>query len=446
MHFGKAGWPLLLSGILATGGFYIPWAACPAWVKKDQVTTGSLANAPTGWYIYSRSDMNGLFKSTLKSFSQQQIPNTQNDKPICVEMTYDGQWIVYLNTNDVTIYVIKNDGTQKTEVPVTGVDNNYPRSTGFYVNSSNQLEIIYLATSLVVRSVAVNLTSGTPQFGATRDLADLSNGENGLIFEVETWNTTIHACRNHLIAQGLDTYGPKPQRYYPLFITIPNNGAGTATASDIWMFNDLPDTSIYGCGMTLTADGSKLLYNPGSQGDPACIPNRESHLDHKGFVIVPFYETSAPQMGRDELIMSHGISANFCPVDYRFGIHTDVDFTEWMLTRNSRFVVGLLQGDMVDEPGAWLVDWQSNTWTQLTSGWVPVRDVAAFVQDSVSGVAWRMRPDRGNAELRPAGEVYTMQGRKVTSSAAGRDRNDHSLLSGIYIRRQNNNSRYFIIQ
>jgi hypothetical protein len=212
------------------------------------------------------------------------------------------------------------------------------------------------------------------------------------------------------------------------------------------MFNDLPDTSIYGCGMTFTTDGSRLLYNPGSQGDPACIPNRESHLDHKGFVIVPFYETSAPQMGRDELIMSHGISANFCPTDYRYGIHTDVDFTEWMLTRNSRFVIGLLQGDMVDEPGAWLVDWQTNTWTQLTSGWVPVRDVAAFVQDSLSGVAgWPMRTDQVNMRSRAAGEVYTMQGRKVAQSAAGRERSDRGLLSGVYIRRQNNSSHYFII-
>jgi hypothetical protein len=98
MHFGKTGWTLLLAGILATGGFCIPWAACPTWVKKDQVTTGTLTNAPAGWYVYSRTDMNGLFKSTLKSFSQQQIPNTQNDKPICVEITYDGQWIVLEST------------------------------------------------------------------------------------------------------------------------------------------------------------------------------------------------------------------------------------------------------------------------------------------------------------------------------------------------------------
>ena len=424
---------LSLLGIVGFVGFANTRAACPTWVKKDQVTTGSLAQAPQGWYFYGRSDMNGLCKSPITAFNQQVVPNTQSDRPVMIEVSPDGQWIVYLTSTNAAIYIIKRDGTQKKQVPVSGTDWSYPRGAGFYCNGPNGLEVFYVASPRKVRSIAVDVSSGVAQFGAARDVVDLSNGADGLRMDNGGWVGATQINGAHFVSQGMDNVGPtqlRPRRYL-LFITIPNGGKDVATASNIWQFNDLPDTSIYGCGTAFSPDGSKLLFNPGSQGDPACIPCRESGLDHKGFVIVPFYETGTPTMSRHAIINDHGISANFCPTSYRWGLHDDVDFTGWKYTNVERYVTGYLGGYKVTTPGAWLVDWQTNTWTPLTSGAVPVIEIAGNIQ--ITAVRQPMPKSQFSGSRSCNVAVFNLRGESVSPALHDRNSRRISYSPRIYI-------------
>ena len=434
---------LFWSCLLLTALILEPRAACPLWVKKDQVITGSRANAPAGWYAYARSNTSGLCKSSMSAFNQQIVPNTQSDQPVAIDISYDGQWIVYLTSTNTSIYMIKPDGTQKKQVPVSGTSWGYPRGTGFYQNGPNGLEVFYLASPQKVRSIPVNVSTGIPQFGTPRDLVDLSNGANGLAMDNGGWVGSTHMNAGHFISQGMDNIGPKPPRRFILFITLANGGRNTATASNIWQFNDLPDTSIFGCGATISPDGSMVLYNPGSQGNPSCIPNRESGLDHKGFVVVPFYEASMPTMSRNEFIDDHGISANFCPTSYRWGLHNEVDFTGWKFTGNARYVIGLLGGELETTPGAWLVDWQTNTWTELTSGAVPVVEVAGFVPPDV-GVKRPYIASRLSGVKPAPVEVYNLRGQSLNRTTSGVRHWQGGHSPRVLVGKNSGNWRYFV--
>ncbi|MBD3343687.1 MAG: hypothetical protein GF401_01340 [Chitinivibrionales bacterium] len=389
---------------------------CPSFTKKDIAVLGNRSDVPEGWFIYAPGNTHGIYKSPLSQYDPARIDNTGNDAVKCLDISPDGEWIVYLRSasNGGFIYIMKPDGSQRTTVPVRGVGNGFPRGTGFYHNSPKGTEILYSASWQVLRAVEVDLSSSPPQFGDHRTVIDFSDDQGSPQFHTYGWQETIRVNGSHFFSQ-LVTSG---EVYKLVFVTIPNNGQGIATMDNAWRFTDMPDTSIYGCGIALSFEGDRALWNPGSQGDRNCVPNRESGMDHKGFVVAPFMEKDDPQVGIHEIIDEHAISVNWAPPQYRYGSPSQVDFTGWSFTNNGRYVSGILWGEQTNDRGVWLVDWGSNTWTHLTGNMNVECAAVHFGQSQPYSVK---NPLRFNP-LRTAGEynrttLYTISGRRIRKSS-----------------------------
>ncbi|MBD3390461.1 MAG: hypothetical protein GF410_00450 [Chitinivibrionales bacterium] len=225
--------------------------ACADFVKKDQVSIGSQADVPAGWFVYSLFEESGIYRSPTTAFDRQLIPNTDDGVPTCIDITEDGEWLVYLNTNILKAYLIRPDGSGKIEVPTPGCGGDFPRACGVYRNSPHGSEIFYVSTYGEIRATQVDLSGGTPQFGSSRTVARISNGgtSDRPLFKTYGWLTELAVNGSHIFSQRVDVTGGFNMNI--MFLTIPDNGNGTASYNDRWDFTHMPSTSIYGCGMTI---------------------------------------------------------------------------------------------------------------------------------------------------------------------------------------------------
>jgi hypothetical protein len=155
------------------------------------------------------------------------------------------------------------------------------------------------------------------------------------------------------------------------YYTIPNGGLGTAgDANQFTWKNDSPPQNYYGCSITMSHDGSMVAFNPGWEGNGACVPNKyttPAPMDHKGFCITPFRRVGvSPAMTWNENVDVYGTSINWAPNEYRFGQYWEVDFIQWYFANNSDYLIGILRGDLAPVKGLWVVEWKTNRWTLVT--------------------------------------------------------------------------------
>jgi hypothetical protein len=352
----------LAAGLLLGAAALPALAQCPAYMHKDSLL-GQPASLPDGFFVYGLNNAQGLYKSPVRTFTPTLIPNTQNDSARCIDISDDGNWIVYRSKPTIAAYVIKPDGTKKTAVPMTGVASGMPKYVGFYRNSPYVAEVFCYIAKGRVDAIKVDFSSGTPVFGAQRTIMQIS----GSIAESESdvVNMQMAVVGDELMYQG-GTGG-----YRMAYYTIPNGGKGTAgDANQFYWKNDSPPQNYYGCSVTISHDGSMVAYNPGWEGNGACVPNKFSTpapMDHKGFCITPFRRTGiSPAMTWNENFDVYGTSINWAPNEFRFGQYFEVDFFGWYFSNNSDYIIGVLRGDISPVKGLWVIEWKTNRWTLVT--------------------------------------------------------------------------------
>jgi len=348
---------------LATGvpsGSLVSGQTCPSYTHKDSLL-GQPSSLPDGFFVYGLANKTGLYKSPVRAFNPTIIPNTQNDSARSIEISDDGQWIIYRAPPTAATYLICPDGTKKTAVPISGAAAGLPKYVGFYRNSPYGTEIYSYVDKVRVDAIKVDFSSGTPVFSAQRTILQASTASKIYI----DWDYQMAVARDQLVIRA----GNSGERIH--YYTIPNGGKGTAGDANFFLWkNDVPPQAYYGCSITMSHDGSMVAYNPGWQGNGACVPNKYSTpapMDHKGFCITPFRRIGiSPAMTWNESVDVYGTSINWAPNEFRFGQHFEVDFVQWYFANNSDYLIGVLRGNLSPVKGLWVVQWKTNRWTLVT--------------------------------------------------------------------------------
>jgi hypothetical protein len=334
-------------------------ATCPSFDKKSAIV-GSQTNLPDGFIVYGLRSGNGIYRSSLRQFAQTLIPNTGSDRATYPALSADGAWLVY--AAQTSLYVIGVDGAHRTKVPTATISVSSGMVCGVYRQSPKGTEIFYKETDTRLRAVAVTWSANGPTFGADRLIGQFSN----------TILYSIGVAKNHIFTR----LGIRSQ-----FATIPDAGNGTAGDNTEWQFTGAVDQ---GCEETISFDGRICCHNPGLINQTDCIPNELGSMRHKGFVLLPFKENTAPSLDWTTFVMNNALSVNWCPVEYRIGSLNDIDFGEWNYTNDTSYIAGSLKGALATIKGVWLVHWPSNTWTMLTGAGVNVAFPAVCITGAVN--------------------------------------------------------------
>jgi hypothetical protein len=155
------------------------------------------------------------------------------------------------------------------------------------------------------------------------------------------------------------------------FVTIPDDGSGTASGDNVYKWTNENPWGWYGCGFALSYNGELALSNPLDVGDDNCVPNgyNPDAGSHKGFMITAFLRDDFPEMAFDAQIddPDYGRSSNFVPEKFRYGTPEGVDFDHWTFAPNNlEYVVGGLKGGEATVRGLFLIEWATNTWWLLS--------------------------------------------------------------------------------
>lgn len=452
---------LILSAlVIATLGQTVA-AQCPTY-NHTATITGARSEVPKGWYVFMKHGQNGIYKSDLRQFNPVMIPNTSNDEPHALDISPDGRWIAYAsfkddpNTEPVSVpYIIRVDGQFKTKMPISSIninDDEFWPYWATFLRGGAEPQLLYANFMTELRVKPVTLPAdGAPLFGDDR-----------VIFEVPGFRSFFTdggvAFWSHGTVQlaGDQAYGVwvVPVQGTAVmrsdFLTLPDGGASVANWSNMypWVGDipnpDDPDGSYYGCGQTMSHDGQYCVSNPGFVGKdlPGCLPGKYSSgpygtMDHKGFMVQRFLRADeTPIAWHDQVNAGVALSFNWCPEEFRVGDYEEVDFNDWYFGNRNDYVVGALVGRDLGKYGLnssiYLIEWKTNTWTELTdpSNGVIYDEPAVFFTDVPDGIklesgmdtgvhgsvssAWygagqMLTLDAGVAEV----SLYTVQGRLV---------------------------------
>lgn len=350
----------------------IPAAAqnCPEYTRRDG-TVGEATDLPNGWFVYKKQERNGLFKSPLKNFSEETVAGTESHRPMGIDISDDGQWIVYVNEHDGGIYVVASDGSGTRARIDAELFNSASLAftwTGFIRQSPKGTEIFYSdfnwQGSSYLCGTTVDLSGDQPVSGSSR-----------IIAKTNPWLINVYSGSFAMWKdQAFGLFKAPGGETINAFLTVPNGGEGQASSEDIYQFATPPDKDYWGCGQTISHDGELCISNSAYVGN-SCVPSKEAtnqagdKMDHKGFYITRFLRTDMPSIEIDEQIMdpTYGVSINWCPLQYQFGDYNEVDFNSYSFANNSDYVVGALKGSKAPVYGIWVINWKTNTWT-LVSG------------------------------------------------------------------------------
>jgi hypothetical protein len=391
--------PAVLAAFLFLAGSI--HAQCPSYTMKSDVKTGRVADLPDGYIVYAKDSTNGLFRTPVRQFSETLIQGTQSDRPYSLDISDDGNWVVYTHCFDSSItartrmtlirnvYVVNIQTGNRTEVPVqtfkaplqstTPRDSFliYPYQVGFLHNSPRGNEIYYYYSywgttakqgDQKIRALQVDLSGNAPVFGSARVLMDFTGTSKRSIWPY-AGIIVARVVKDHIFAPltaFTDTY-----TYTALhndYITIPDNGLGIAKPENLYTWTDETEENLFGCAQSVSYGGSLCLTNASMIGD-SCVPSSATDPDygHKGFYITPFFRKGIdPPMKLNDQALVNGVSINWCPAEYRFGDHGTVDFADWNFSNDSNYVVGMLRGKLAPVWGLWVVEWKTNTWTLIS--------------------------------------------------------------------------------
>jgi hypothetical protein len=441
---------------------------CPAYTHRDDVIAGSPGSLPQGWCLYAKSGVNGLFKTSLNSYSESIVTGTESHRPQSIEISPDGEWAVYVDMNTRgtglgvgtnPIFVVKTSGGTPVNVPADWFMDPWcaTSSTGFRRGMpGGALHIWYLsfrwanpgqwAQESYVGSIPVSFQTGSPVFGTSVKLADTRPYDVWLgsgAFSV--YNDQVFGI--FIYPNGMHMNG---------FLALPPSGV--ATSANMYAFSNPPAVDYWGCGQTMSHDGLFCASNSRYVGDSSCVPNQLSTppMDHKGFYVTKFLRQGVdPAIAIDDQIQNptYGRSINWCPTEYRRGTNEEVDFTEWNYTNDNTYIIGCVFGTRVSalslSKGIWMVHTPDNTWTQLTPSGTATeyREPAAYFTGLSAGqrsIERDVRPgvqralvSGGQVTLEPGVvgcAVYNLSGALVTTyvrrNAAGHETVSFRALTG----------------
>lgn len=414
-------------------------AQCPDYVKGRDTTEafplGNQADLPPAFALFSIFEQNGLWMTPVDEWDPTIVPGTEDDYPAQIDISDDGAWVFFIDRNNTSLVIQRLDGTGRTGSFMWGV-----RVGGFYRLSPKGSEIFYLDGSSQIKAVQVDLTGQDAEIlgTTTRTIADM--GYERQFNNSQGWDGGTSVVGNHI-------FGREDRSGYPYFgrtsfWTIPDSGNGTAGVENIHEWASDTGLAAWGCGHTMSHDGTLCLANSGligsacaDEGDgevgqcynddglvygSACLPNRRSiilhpysmgadtqRLDHKGFYITRFWEDTDPVVPIDDIVDKYGASVNWAPPQYRRGEYNDVDFTSWHFSNDPRYVVGAQKGARLQDFGfpnaLWVIEWTSNTWTRITPDTLSliVDDPAMFITDPAATKPLR----RPSSMVAPASKV-----------------------------------------
>jgi len=369
---------------------------CPVYTHKDDVIIGERESLPSGWIAYHQMGSYGVKISSLSAFDSSTVPNTEEDYPTLIDISDDGQWILYLHNwrnQDYAAYIIRKDGRGKTLLPIS-FSTKGAKTIGFVRESPKGNEIFWTSEMHEFSAIQYMVTGDTIMLGAQRKLTDFWRGQpDGTNWEAKIlgykyaiWRDQIFGLLTLPLGRQFLTVHPKIQSSG--FITIPDNGEGVATVEDIYQWTQDPRQSVFGCGHAMSWDGTLCLANSNSIGN-ACIPNTNQtpEMDHKGFYITPFRRLGDSTIDIHDHINSLGTSINWCPSQYRQGTYQEVDFNKYNFSNDNEYVVCIQRGSWTEfAKSLWVVHWPTNTWTRVndTSSTLWFEDPAMYIESSSS--------------------------------------------------------------
>jgi hypothetical protein len=268
----------------------------------------------------------------------------------------------------------------------------YGSQYGFVHSSPNGLEIFYWRdeTDNNTWALQVNLSGPTATFGTKRKvLASVDWGDD------DDYRRQTFVAANHIYGHG------------PRWITIPDNGRGTASSADGWTYSN-PGNST--CGHAMSWDGMLVSENPAPPTEMPCLPANGMHT---GPVIMPFFEKGSAQIDRLELWHTQSISVNFCPEEYY--LNRKHDFHEWNWSNNREYMScreWIADSSPWDPKGVWLLHWPTNTWTLIARP--GGHTTASYISDASSAQTHPSLPKSSIDNI--DGKVYDLRGRQLGSA------------------------------
>jgi hypothetical protein len=414
-------------------GFGLASAQCPAFVHKvatkQYVDSGAVI--PKGTVVCGLLNANGLFTAPLGQNTAALIPNSDKDG-MCnsTQITEDGQWVLY---NAGGPKIIRIDGQFKTAVPGT-TSKSEGCCTFWWHAPSGKLEVVYRAPGdATIHAIPVTFGAAEPTFGTDHIIANLTGGAAEF---------TMGVSYNHIFTRFDDAHmGPK-------MITIPNNGAGTATNADFYKPTEYP---YWGCRCTISHDGYICVYNPGFDQWCHCMLDEGCLTRYKSCVLLPFQEvTATPVSWPNTLVKTMAISINWAPANFLLlnpndtgghGLDTNSQGSQvagWCFTNDSTYLSCEAWGHKIgsDSGCIFLVHWPTNTWTRILTPIKPVSRATLLAFSSVwidtsdnNGVIWLPGIPKGHRSelIKGNSSMVDIRGRIVPNAKTARN-----LVPGIY--------------
>lgn len=372
---------------MALSAVYLPSSAqCPPFNTLDQASVGQVSELPDGYCVFTMDGRDGVYKSDIKEWDPVLIPNTGSDEAGYLEISDDGQWLVYssrIQNMSADGTIIRIDGTHKTRYSMTEDDppntDKVSRTgcvTGWLRSSpTGGQEVFYIPGPFNAWAKKIDLSSGVPVIGEKRCLFEIHDMA-GVINQ--WWGATAAAAADQLIGRIVvkackDMAGTTGQSgVLPGYITIPESGQGTAGWEDRYQYARDCD-SMGQCGATMSHDGQYCAFNI-SYDDVMCAPTRtwDPDMDHKGFIVTRFLRSSDQAVKASQIVVDGQIAHSlvWCPPEYRRGDTWAVNWDDWYFSNDNRYIIGGVTGNKLTQyglrPGLWVVDWRTAGWFEVT--------------------------------------------------------------------------------
>jgi hypothetical protein len=369
---------LLVVGVFASSLF---GAECPATVhKSESALIGAAANLPDGYFLYTKgsylfSEPDGIFKSEMRSFNPQVIPNTEGAAQF--RISTNGEWLLFTrryrdlhglykplqghdqNQQPFKLYMVKIDGSGLIEVPTK---NGGVYHMGFVRNGPFGEELFYQDNiDSTVYGVSVALSGSTVEFGATQ--RQISKG----IFYIPGADRYLAIAGDKLFSSI-----PAGTTVKAICMVIPDGGRGTATtSSDYFAYSG---GGYWMCGHNMSWDGQVCVMN--SSNGNGC---------YRRILCMPFLpKTTEPVTNFQAFAATNALASNWEPTldgTYIYGL-----FHYFAFTNNSDYIVTRRHKSAeqtIHTFGVWLHNWKTNSWTMVSDASLEAAHVDGFFREGV---------------------------------------------------------------
>jgi hypothetical protein len=356
------------AGLVIVACVTIACAACPSFVKKT-VIEKEQSFLPEGWAAFAYlHGQNGLYISSLRVHDPRVVPGTENHRPRGVEISSDGNYLAYIDSISLKLFVIKREGGVPKEIPMKLEDGSPAKvfMGGFYHSSPLGTEVYGVVTAKHICAVGLTFTNNDISIGPQRfimnfvDEADNSHTINAIP------GIGIGVSGSHILSRHIFKVLPF---WTTMDVTIPLGGKGTATINDMYKYSFIQsDEMISGCGHTISHDGEYCVFNPGNAGSLECVPQSGNDNSHRGFVVRKFLTVGSTAMSYDDQFDKYASSINWAPERFRNVSYSLVDFTQWSFSNDNRYLIGAQIGVSNRSPllCLWVIEWETNTWYRIT--------------------------------------------------------------------------------